>query len=99
MQVLPVGQKVRIVEVGAGSGGTSVVVLEALAGLGERVEYVYTDISPQLIAYGRRTYGPRYPFAVFRLLDVEKDVEPQASTAVHYTAHAAKCFTGCESWH
>ena len=73
-----------MVEVGAGSGGTSVVVMAALADLGERIEYVYTDISPQLIAYGRKTYGPRYPFAVFRLLDVEKDVVPQASTAVHF---------------
>lgn len=77
MQVLPVGQKVRVVEVGSGSGGTSVVVMAALADLGERIEFVYTDISPQLIAYGRKTYGSDFPFATFRLLDVEKDVEPQ----------------------
>ena len=77
-QVLPAGEKVRMVEIGSGSGGTSVVVMDALAAdLGDRIEFVYTDISPQLVAYGRRTYGSRYPFAVFRLLDVEKDVEPQ----------------------
>ena len=74
---MPAGQKVRIVEVGSGSGGTSVVVMEALADLHEHVEFVFTDISPQLVAYGRKTYGPRYPFAVFRLLDVEKDTVPQ----------------------
>ena len=71
------GQRVRIVEVGSGSGGTSVVVMAALADLGERVEFVYTDISPQLVAYGRKTYARDFPFATFRLLDVEKDVEPQ----------------------
>ena len=74
---MPAGQKVRIVEVGFGSGGTSVVVMAALADLGERIEFVYTDISPQLVAYGRKTYSHDFPFAMFRLLDVEKDVEPQ----------------------
>ena len=68
-------------EVGSGSGGTSEPVMEALAGhdLGARVEFVYTDISMQLVGYGRRTYGPRFPFAQFRLLDVEKDTTQQAS--------------------
>ncbi len=82
LQMLPAGQRVRIVEVGSGSGGTSVVVMAALAELGERVEFVYTDISPQLVAYGRKTYGPTYPFATFRLLDVEKDVEPQVRPTI-----------------
>ncbi len=67
----------RVVEVGSGSGGTSVVVMAALADLGTRIKFVYTDISPQLVAYGRNTYGPTYPFATFRLLDVEKDTEEQ----------------------
>jgi hypothetical protein len=76
-QALAPGERVRIVEVGSGSGGTSVVVMEALADLGERVEFVYTDISLQLVAYGRRTYGPRFSFARFRPLDVERDVAAQ----------------------
>ena len=77
LQVLPAHEKVRILEVGSGSGGTSAVVMAAVADLGKRVEFVYTDLSPQLVAYGRRTYGPRYPFAVFKLLDVERDTEQQ----------------------
>ena len=76
---MPAGQRVCIVEVGSGSGGTSVVVMAALADLGERIEFVYTDISPQLVAYGRKTYGPTFPFATFRLLDVEKDTEDQVT--------------------
>ena len=70
-------RKVRVVEVGSGSGGTSVIVMNALAHLGDRIEFVYTDISPQLVSYGRKTYGPKYPFATFHLLDVEKDTEEQ----------------------
>ena len=80
----------RIVEVGSGSGGTSVVVMEALADLGTRVEFVYTDISPQLVAYGRRTYGPRFPFAAFQLLDVEKDTEDQVMHKTSYLVCACK---------
>ena len=79
LQVLPAHERVRIVEVGSGSGGTSAVVMAALAHLEARVEFVYTDISPQLVAYGRKTYGPRYPFVRFRALDVERDVAPQVT--------------------
>ena len=94
-QVLPPGDRVRIVEVGSGSGGTSVVVMAALADLAEHVEFVYTDISPQLVAYGCKTYGPRYPFVRFRLLDVEKDVGaqvggPSQGMFMEHRAHAAQ---------
>lgn len=60
LKVLPPGEKVRIVEVGSGSGGTSAVVMPELLEFGDRVEFVYTDISAQLVGYGRKTYGPRY---------------------------------------
>jgi len=68
---------VRIVEIGSGSGGTSAVVMAALADLDARVDFVYTDLSPQLVAYGRRTYGRQYGFAHFATLDVEADVVEQ----------------------
>lgn len=122
------GDKIRILEIGSGSGGTSAVVMDALTaaanaagaataadgdkasttegttngsgggngaaapaarssgtgstaagfqGLAERLEFIYTDISPQLVAYGRKTYGPHHPYAKFRVLDVERDVEAQ----------------------
>ena len=73
-------------EVGSGSGGTSAVVMAALADLAKHVDFVYTDISPQLVAYGRKTYGPRYPFASFQLLDVEKDTEDQVTCNVPFAA-------------
>ena len=77
VQGLPASEKIRLVEVGSGSGGTSALVMQALAEFADRVVFVYTDISPQLVAYGHRTYGPSYPFAQFRLLDVEESVESQ----------------------
>ena len=82
-------------EVGSGSGGTSAVVMAALADLGEKIEFVYTDISPQLVAYGRKTYGPTYPFATFKLLDVEKDTEDQVRS---YLLHLSKRNIICAHW-
>ena len=61
--------------------------MAALADLGARIEFVYTDISPQLVTYGRNTYGPTYPFATFKLLDVEKDTEEQVCLATHEDLH------------
>ena len=58
-----------------GSRGGSQIT--SLRGLLERLEFVYIDISPQLVAYGRKTYGPHHPYAKFRVLDVERDVEAQ----------------------
>ena len=68
----------RIVEVGSGSGGTSAVVLAALADLGARLDFVYTDLSPQLVAFGRKTYGAKYGFARFQTLDIEAESASQA---------------------
>jgi hypothetical protein len=53
------------------------MIMDALAEIAERVELTYTDISPQLVAYGSKTYGPKYPFVRFALLDVEKGVSSQ----------------------
>ena len=77
LQALAEGEHVRILEVGSGSGGTSAVVMAALAPFGDGVDFVYTDLSPQLVAYGRKTYGATYGFARFHVLDIERDPAPQ----------------------
>ena len=82
-------------EVGSGSGGTSVVVMDALAQYAERVELTYTDISPQLVAYGRRTYGQQYPFVRFHVLDVEKDVVPQVGSCCATSRLEMHCRAAC----
>lgn len=37
-------------------------------GVAQHVEFLYTDISAQLVGYGRKTYGAKYPFARFKVL-------------------------------
>ncbi|AKQ65799.1 Malonyl CoA-acyl carrier protein transacylase [Myxococcus hansupus] len=71
---------VRVLEVGAGTGGTSGPVFEALASLGVDVEAHYTDVADGFVAHGRETFGNAYPFARFRSLDIEKDPAAQGFT-------------------
>ena len=66
---------VRVLELGAGTGGTSVRVLEHIAEYADRLEYVYTDISRAFLQYGRRRFGATYPFLSFSLLNLEEDPE------------------------
>ncbi|QAT84742.1 polyketide synthase [Corallococcus coralloides] len=68
---------VTVLEVGAGTGGTSEFVMKRLDGLGGRVKYLYTDISQAFIRHGAERYGARHPFAVFRTFDVETPVDRQ----------------------
>ncbi|MFJ2773105.1 amino acid adenylation domain-containing protein [Streptomyces sp. NPDC087300] len=49
---------VRIAEVGAGTGGTTAVVLPHLDAHADRVEYWYTDLSPAFLDQAERRFGP-----------------------------------------
>ena len=68
---------VRILEIGAGTGGTTASVLAALRGRGDRVRYVYTDISLGFLRHGRRAFGAEHPFVEFQRLDIESDPAAQ----------------------
>jgi SAM-dependent methyltransferase len=70
-------KKVRILEIGAGTGGTSANVLKAIAETNADVTYVYTDVSSHFLAYGQKTFGVHYPFMEFSLLDVGQSVSSQ----------------------
>ena len=70
-------EKIKIIEVGAGTGGTSAPVLEAISEYGEQVHYLYTDISVAFTRYGKAEYADPYPFVEFKVLNLERDVEEQ----------------------
>ncbi|HSN98381.1 MAG TPA: SDR family NAD(P)-dependent oxidoreductase, partial [Candidatus Nanopelagicales bacterium] len=67
------GAFIRILEIGAGTGGTSRFVLDALRPFGYAVEYHYTDVSPAFVEQGRHELGPTHPFVQFRVLDLERE--------------------------
>ncbi|MCY9109399.1 SDR family NAD(P)-dependent oxidoreductase [Bacillus atrophaeus] len=75
-QLVP-GEKLKILEVGAGTGGTSRCVLNEIAVYQSQVEYVYTDISAGFTRLGKRKYGEKYRFASFKTLDISVDIEKQ----------------------
>ncbi|KAJ5446662.1 hypothetical protein N7445_001483 [Penicillium cf. griseofulvum] len=63
------GQEIRILELGAGTGGTTKGLVSALAPLGG-FTYTFTDISSSLVAAARRKFTQ--PFMRFAVLDIEK---------------------------
>ncbi len=91
---------IRILEIGAGTGGTSALILEAIEAYSSQVNYVYTDISPAFTNYGKKEYADRYPFLQFSLLDIEKDVCSQGYRAGDFDVviaanviHATHCIS------
>ncbi len=97
---LPTGRTLRVLEIGAGTGGTSSYVLPRLPA--QRSEYTYTDISAHFLVRAREKFS-RYPFITYRTLDIEGDLATQniaeqqfdivvAANVLHATADLARTF-------
>ncbi|MFI6847349.1 SDR family NAD(P)-dependent oxidoreductase [Kitasatospora sp. NPDC050467] len=90
--------RIRLLEIGAGTGGGSVKVFEKLEPFAAHVEtYCYTDLSKSFLMYAEKEYGPRYPYLDYRIFNVEEplagqDVEPGSYDIVLATnvLHATK---------
>ncbi|MFF5535951.1 amino acid adenylation domain-containing protein [Streptomyces cinerochromogenes] len=66
-------RRLRILEVGAGTGATSARVLRALAPLRERIEeYCYTDLSKAFLFRAEEQLLPDHPYLTTRILDAER---------------------------
>jgi len=66
---IPSDRRVRILEIGAGTGGTTDSVLAATAGRDR--EYVFSDVSPMFLTQARRRFGAE-PGMKFEMLDIER---------------------------
>lgn len=64
---------VSVLEVGAGTGGTTATVLQHLAPLTPPVTYHYTDISSSLLLQAEDVFGGAHPNVQFRALDIGTD--------------------------
>lgn len=73
------GSPMRILEIGAGTGGTTAHVLAALRQAGESDVgcYAYTDLSQAFLHHGAEAFGADRPFMRFALLDIERAPEAQ----------------------
>ena len=79
---VPEGRRLRVLEVGAGTGGTTGAVLGALPAGG--YEYTYTDISAGFFAGAERRFGGEGASLVYRVLDIERDPVAQGFEAHGY---------------
>ena len=72
------GLALRILEIGAGTGGTSRRVLEGLAPWRAHVaEYLYTDRSHVFLKHAQEKFGGEHPYLRCALLDIEKPIDEQ----------------------
>ncbi|GFE82931.1 hypothetical protein GCM10011487_49310 [Steroidobacter agaridevorans] len=70
--------RLRILEIGAGTGGTSAMVFAKLKPFQHAVEeYCYTDLSKAFFLHAEENYVPGNPYIVCRRLDIEQPIEPQ----------------------
>lgn len=70
LRAWPAGRPLRVLEVGAGTGGTTGVLLPALPP--HLTRYVYTDVSEGFFPRARARFDA-YDFIEYRTLDLERD--------------------------
>lgn len=78
----PIQGKFRILEVGAGTGGTTRHMIDCLQNQGIEFEYVFTDISSALVAAARRQFKHVKGMS-YEVLDIEKPPKTEHMGAFH----------------
>lgn len=87
------GADLKVLEIGAGTGGTTTSILEAICPTGSRIigdsrllKYTYTDISPSFFETAATKFGKWKTGGVieFKTLDIDRDVEEQGFDLASY---------------
>lgn len=77
--------KLNILEIGAGTGGTSSLVFKYLEQYRNNInDYLYTDISSFYFKEAKKNYASKYPYISFKIYDVEKDIISQGLSLNNY---------------
>ncbi|EXJ93208.1 hypothetical protein A1O3_01765 [Capronia epimyces CBS 606.96] len=72
----------RILEVGAGTGGTARYLVDFLAARGIKFEYTFTDISPSLVASAKKKFAGREQMK-FLILDCDRAAPAELHNQFH----------------
>ncbi len=78
---LPQGQALRVLEIGAGTGGTTSYLLPILPA--DQTDYTFTDVSPLFTQKAAQKFAA-YPFVSYEVLNIEDDVAQQGFPLHHY---------------
>lgn len=87
----------RIIEVGAGTGGTAKYLVNHLASRGVKFEYTFTDISPSLVGLAKKTFADK-PMMKYATIDCDQAPPPEmrgrfdvviATNCIHATQNAS----------
>lgn len=65
--------KIRIIEAGAGTGGTTKNLLKNLDKYSDRIEYYYTDVSKSFLDYGKEHYGKDRDYLKYEIWNIENE--------------------------
>ncbi|MBN4053159.1 polyketide synthase dehydratase domain-containing protein, partial [bacterium AH-315-L15] len=77
--------KIRILEIGAGTGGTSAIVFQKLQPIKEHIqEYCYTDLSKAFLIHAEKEYGPQNHYLTYKIFDVGMPIVEQGIRAGRY---------------
>ena len=77
--------RLRILEIGAGTGGTSALIFQKLLPYQEYIqEYCYTDLSQAFLQHAEQTYGPKNPYLTYRIFNVEESLADQGISPGSY---------------
>ena len=74
---------IHILEIGAGTGGTTVKLLPLLQKFPIE-EYCYTDVSRAFLTHAEKHHQPRFPLLSTAVFDVSKPLASQSIAADHY---------------
>jgi len=74
---------IHILEIGAGTGGTTVKLLPLLQKFPIE-EYCYTDVSRAFLTHAEKHHQPRFPLLSMAVFDVSKPLASQTIAADHY---------------
>ncbi len=77
----------RLLEIGAGTGGTTAGLLPMLRGFGDLVEeYCYTDLSKAFLLHAQEAYKPEFPALRTAIFNVGKPLSLQSIEGNRYDA-------------
>ena len=69
--------KIRIIEIGAGTGGTSLGIFQRIKPWAKSVQYCYTDISQQFLFFAKDRYEEIAPYMDCKVWDITKSPSQQ----------------------